>query len=356
MKKLIGALALAAMAAAMALPASAQNATLDVYSGRGQTADEAFYADFVSTSSIEVNRTENTGAATLEALRNEGADSPADVVLLDGIALLAQAEAEGLLQPLRSDALQDAVPAALRAAPDEQGAIAWFGFARNARIVVYQGEQVDAADVDSYQKLASERNRGKLCMAGAHTPANLGLIAALIEHEDSASARRWLSGVKANLARAPEGSDTDQIRAVFAGTCKMALVGQAELARLMQSDVRSDRDAARALAVSFPNQGSWGTHVDVSGAALARHAKHPAQAREFLNYLASSQGQNLFANRNNDWPVVRKFKFDNAELKAMLGSHGGFKADATPLSTIARQLGAARRMAEQIGFDQAPAR
>ncbi|QEA13798.1 extracellular solute-binding protein [Comamonas flocculans] len=352
MKKLVGALVLAAVAAAMALPARAQNATIDVYSGRGQTADEAFFADFVSTTSIEVNRTENTGPATLEALRNEGADSPADVVLLDGIALLAQAEAEGLLQPLRSDALQAAVPAALRAAPDGEGATAWFGFARNARIVVYQGEQVDAADVDSYLKLASERNRGKLCMAGAHTPANLGLIAAVIEHEGSAGARRWLSGVKANLARAPEGSDTDQIRAVLAGTCKIALVGQADLARLMQSDVRSDRDAARALAVSFPNQGSWGTHVDVSGAALARHAKHPAQAREFLHYLASAQGQNLFANGNNDWPVVRKFRFDNPELKTLLGAREDFKADATALARIARQLGAARQMAEQVGFDR----
>ncbi|MFA7527481.1 MAG: extracellular solute-binding protein [Ottowia sp.] len=349
-KLLIAAAALAAIATIAPVQAANDDPVLNIYSARGEATDEALYNDFIKQSGIAVNRSENDSATTLESLKNEGKESKADVVLLDGLANLHDAESSGLFRPVHSDALNEAIPESLRAKPAENGGTAWFGLARRARIIVYDPDQIDAADVSSYEQLADEKNQGRLCLAPLTDAANLVLVAALIEHDGSDQASSWLEDVARNLATPPAGSDTDQIRAVAAGRCGVTLAGHFYLARLMRADNAPDRDIADSVAVVFPNQDSWGTHMDVAGAAVARHAPHADQAVRFLEYLVSEQGQNLYANSNDEWPIVAKYKFDNDALEELLGEHKDFKADRTPLSQIASHLDEARKLTDSVAF------
>lgn len=353
MKKTMLSIMLLAACAAAPLHAADDEARLDVYSARGDTADEDLFRGFVESEHIQLDRTINTSAAILEALENEGEESPADVVLLNSAALLAEAQDKGLLKAVQSDALDQAVPENLRAAAEDDGGTAWFGFARRARIIVYDKDQVDTNDIDSYRKLADDSNKGKLCLAHDSDGSNLGLVAAMIEHEGAEDTETWLAGVKANLARAPSGNDGDQVRAVADGVCKIALATPADLVDLMKSDVDTDRELAKQVSVMFPNQASWGTWVDVQGAAVARHSKHPEEAVGFLEFLAGEQGQNLFANDNNSWPVVARFKFDNDELQSVADGSDGFKADETPLARVLSHVAQAREMVTAAGFEEA---
>ena len=330
---------------------AADNGSIAVYSARGQGSNEALYNAFMQKTGIRIDRTENDAAGILSRLENEGTDSAADVVLLNNVTELLQAQSKGLLQPVKSARLDRAIDATLRAAPAADGAIAWYGFSMRPRVIVYNKHQVDPKEVSTYEALAAPRNKGKLCMRSGKAPSNLSLFGALIEHDGVARTRTWLKAVVANLARPPTGDDTDQIRAVAAGQCEIGVVNTFYLARLLRSDHAEDRNLARSVAVVFPNQGTWGTHVDIAGAAVTRHAKHPREAVRFLEYLASAQGQNLFANGNDEWPAVTTFKFDNPHLKAIRGKATQIRVDATPMARIGAHRDEVLRMLEQAGFD-----
>ena len=346
-------LAAAALAALMVTPVHAADdeTALNIYSARGEATDENLYNDFMEASGLHVNRSERDTATTLQRLADESAaqdeenrDAHADVVLLNGLANLHAAAAQGLLQPLKSQTLEQAVPEKLRAKTNDDGATPWFGLSRRARVIVYDPDQIDAGDVQTYEQLADVRHKGELCMTAASDAANQGLLAALIAHNGSKKAEDWLRGVNDNLAVTAGGSDTDQIKAVAAGKCKITLSYHFDVTQLMRSDEAADRDIARSVVVVFPNQDSWGTHVDVAGVALARHAPHAEQAQAFMDYLVSEQGQNLFANSNDEWPVVKDYRFDNERLQALLGKQDSFKSDDTPLGQIAAHLDEARKL------------
>lgn len=345
---LIAATVLAALVAAP-LASAADETVLNIYSARGDATNEKLYNNFMDTTGMRVNRVENDSATTLDLLENEeGKDSGADVVLLDHLANLHAAAAQGLLQATRSDELDAAVPQSLRAAADDNGGTTWFGLAWHARVIVYDANQVDAGDVKTYEQLADDKNRGKLCMSPAADAANQGLLAALIAHNGSKEAKSWLRGVTRNLAGTARGTDTDQIKAVAAGQCQVTLANHDALTRLMRSDDAPDRDIARSVAVAFPNQDSWGTHIDVAGAAVAKQAPNGRAAVQFLEYLVSDPGQNLYANSNDDWPVVQKLEFDNKTLDTLLDGQGDFKIDETPLSEIATHLDEASELARSV--------
>lgn len=344
----IAAVALATLVAAP-LAWAADETVLNIYSARGDATNEELYNNFMEASGMRVNRVENDNATTLDLLENEaGKDSVADVVLLDHLANLHAATTGGLLQETRSDTLDAAVPPSLRAATGNDRGTPWFGVAWHARIIVYDPNQADAGKVRTYAQLADDQNKGKLCMTPLDGAENLGLLAALIAHDGSQEAERWLQGVTDNLAGAATGSDADQIKAVAAGQCQVTLANHDALTRLMRSEEAADRDLARSVAVVFPNQDSWGTHIDVAGAAVAKHAPHGPAAVQFLEYLASEPGQNLYANSNDDWPVVEKLRFDNDRLDTLLNGQDDFKIDQTPLSEIAAHLDEASALARKV--------
>ncbi|MDH4052453.1 MAG: extracellular solute-binding protein, partial [Rubrivivax sp.] len=324
-RRLLGA-ALAG-AALLAPSAHAQDdKVLNLYSARHYPTDEALYDGFTKATGIVVRRFETDDASLLARLKAEGSASPADVVLLVDAARLWRAEVDGLFQPVRSKVLESRIPATLRGKDAGEGS-QWFGLSTRARVIVYRKASVPAADVDTYEELADPRNRGKVCTRSGSHPYNLSLFGAVTEHIGAVKTEEWLRGLVANMARSPKGGDTDQIRAVASGECQIALTNTYYLARLMRSSKPEDRAVVEQVGVVFPNQGSWGTHVNVAGGAVARHAKQRDAAVRFLEYLASDAAQAHFAGGNNEWPVVKGVVLDNPALAEM----GPFKADAVPV-------------------------
>ena len=328
--------------------ASAQEQVLNLYSARHYATDEALYANFTKATGIKINRVDADDAGILARLKAEGAASPADVILLVDAARLWKGEVEGLFQPVKSRLLEDAIPPQLRARPAAEGGTPWFGFSTRARVIVYDKVKVKRDDVDTYEELADPKNKGKLCIRSGSHPYNLSLFGAVTEHLGPVKTEAWLKGMVDNMARAPKGGDTDQIKGVASGECGVAVTNTYYLARMMRSSNAADKAVTEKIGVVFPNQNSWGTHVNVAGGAVARHAKNTDNAVKFLEYLASPSAQNHFANGNNEWPAAKGVSFDNPALKAMTG--GSFKSELIPISAVGMNQIKVQQMLDRVGF------
>ena len=334
----------------LASPAAAQEQVVNLYSARHYQTDEALYANFTKATGIKVNRVDADDAGILARLKAEGAASPADVILLVDAARLWKGDADGLFKPIKSSVLEAAIPARLRAKETDQGTT-WFGFSTRARVIVYDKLKVKKADVDTYEELADAKNKGLLCTrSGAH-PYNLSLFGAVTEHLGEAKAEVWLKGLVANMARSPQGGDSDQIKAVASGECGIALTNTYYLARIMRSSAAEDKVVADRVGVVFPNQETWGTHVNIAGGAVAKNAKNTANAVKFMEYLASPSAQEYFANGNNEWPVASGLAISNPALKAMTGSSSGsFKAETIPISAVGNNQIKVQQMLDRVGY------
>jgi iron(III) transport system substrate-binding protein len=345
---LIAALALSLTATFGALgTAHAQDQVVNLYSARHYQTDEALYANFTKTTGIKVNRVDADDAGILARLKAEGTASPADVILLVDAARLTKGDAEGMFLPIKSAALEAAIPAPLRAKATPEGTT-WFGFSTRARVVVYDQVKVKKADVDTYEELADPKNKGLLCTRSGSHPYNLSLFGAVTEHIGEAKAEAWLKGMVDNMARAPKGGDTDQIKAVASGECAIAITNTYYIARLMRSDKAEDQAVISKIAVVFPNQESWGTHVNIAGAAVAKNAKNSANAIKFMEYLASPAAQDYFANGNNEYPAVASVKLTNTALSTMSG--GAFKSETIPLTAVGNNQAKVQQMLDRVGY------
>jgi iron(III) transport system substrate-binding protein len=351
LKRLASALTLvAAVLQGQVALAQSSPAVLNLYSARHYSTDEALYNNFTKATGIKINRIDADDAGLLARLKAEGSGSPADVVLLVDAARLWRADIDGLFQPIKSKALEAAIPAHYRAKTTPEGET-WFGFSTRARVVVYNKQHVKAADVDTYEKLAYASNKGKLCVRSGSHPYNLSLFGAVIEHMGDKAGEAWLASLVANMARKPQGGDTDQIKGVATGECGFALTNTYYLARLMRSTKPEDVAVTEKIGIVFPNQNSWGTHVNVAGGAVAKHAPNKANAVKFLEYLATSEAQDYFANGNNEWPTVAGVKLNNPALVAMSGQPGGkFKAEVLPLSVVGMNQVKVQQMLDRVGF------
>ena len=329
------------------LPAWADTQVINLYSARHYPTDEALYSDFTKATGIKINRVDSDDAGIIARLKAEGTASPADVILLVDAARLWRGEVEGMFLPVKSKTLESAIPAQLRAKPTDEGS-AWFGLSTRARVVVYDKLKIKREDVDAYEKLGDPKNKGQLCLRSGSHPYNLSLFGAMVEHLGAEKTESWLKGMVENMARSPKGGDTDQIKAVASGECGVAVTNTYYLARLMRSANPADKAVAERVGVVFPNQQSWGTHVNVAGGAVARYAKNQANAVKFLEYLISPDAQNHFANGNNEWPVVKGLKLDNPALLAMTG--GNFKSELVPISAVGMNQIKVQQMLDRVGF------
>ncbi len=320
---------------------------MNLYSARHYPTDEALYSNFTKATGIRIARVDADDAGILARLKAEGAASPADLILLVDAARLWRAEVDGLFQPVKSPALEAAIPANLRAKAVE-GGTPWFGLSTRARVVVYDKLSIKREDVDTYEKLAEPKLKGKLCIRSGSHPYNLSLFGAVTEHLGPEKTEAWLKGMVANMARPPKGGDTDQIKGVASGECAVALTNTYYLARMMRSGKPEDQAVTEKIGVVFPNQSSWGTHVNVAGGAVARYAKHPQNAVRFLEYLASPEAQNHFANGNNEWPAAQGVKLSNPALQAMTG--GSFKSELIPISAVGMNQVKVQQMLDRVGF------
>ena len=341
-------LAVSALTAGVFSPSVLGNEqVLNLYSARHYPTDEALYSDFTKATGIKINRVDSDDAGIIARLKAEGSASPADLILLVDAARLWKGEVDGMFLPVKSKTLETAVPAQLRSKPTDDGT-AWFGLSTRARVVVYDKLKVNKADVDTYEELGDPKNKGQLCIRSGSHPYNLSLFGAMTEHLGPAATEAWLKGMVDNMARAPKGGDTDQIKAVASGECGIAVTNTYYLARLMRSTNPADKAVIERVGVVFPNQQSWGTHVNVAGGAVARYAKNKANAMKFLEYLVSPEAQNHFANGNNEWPVVKGLKLDNPALNAMTG--GNFKSEVLPISAVGMNQIKVQQMLDRVGF------
>ena len=338
---------LATLALTAVSGAFAQDKVLNLYSARHYQSDEAMYENFTKTTGIKINRVDADDAGIVARLRAEGSASPADVVMLVDAARLAAADAQGLFQPIQSAKLNAAIPANLRADATPEG-VTWTGFSTRARVVVYDPKRVKAEDVASYEQLADPKLKGLLCTRSGSHPYNLSLFATVIERLGDAKGETWLKGMVDNMARAPKGGDTDQIRAVASGECGVAITNTYYAARLLKSSKAEDKAVMEKVRVVFPNQGTSGTHVNIAGAAVAKHAKHRENAIVFMEYLASPFAQDYFANGNNEFPAAKGVKIDNPALTAIGGD--GFKAETIPLGVVAKNMTKVQQMLDRTGY------
>lgn len=341
------ALGIAALLAAAATSVSAQEQVLNLYSARHYSTDEALYANFTKATGIRINRVDADDAGILARLKAEGAASPADVILLVDAARLYKGEQDGLFKPVKSKLLEDAIPAQYRSTTPEGST--WFGFSTRARVIVYDKVKVKREDVDTYEELADPKNKGKVCLRSGSHPYNLSLFGAVLQHVGEQQTEAWLKGIVANMARAPKGGDTDQVRAVGSGECQVAVSNSYYIARLLRSANPDDKALMERVGIVFPNQASWGTHMNIAGGAVAKNAKNTAAAVRFLEYLASPEAQNYFANGNNEWPTAKGVKVANPALQAMTGG-GDFKAETIPLAAVGANTVKIQQMLDRVGF------
>jgi iron(III) transport system substrate-binding protein len=313
----------------------AQSKELNLYSARHYSTDEALYNNFTKQTGIKINRIEAGEDALLQRIKAEGANSPADVFLTVDAGRLWIADQEGLFAPVQSKVLNDRIPAAYRLASGT-----WFGFSSRARVMVVDKTKVKPGDINTYEDLADPKWKGQVCTRSGSHVYMLSLTSSIIEHAGAAKAEEWAKGVNANLARQPKGGDTDQVRAVVAGECAIALTNTYYLVRLMKSDKPEDRAVTEKVRVVWPNTNGRGVHMNVSGGGMLKNAPNKENAIKFLEYLASDQAQAYFANGNNEWPIAKTADFKNAELDSL----GKFKED--PINMIA--LGKNQRQAQEI--------
>jgi iron(III) transport system substrate-binding protein len=332
-------------ASVLAAPALAQDKVLNLYSARHYQTDEALYTNFTKATGIRVNRVDADDAGILARMKSEGSSSPADVVLLVDAARLWRAESDGLFQPVKSTVLESRIPARLRGKDSGAGS-EWFGFSTRARVIVYNKASVDKADVQSYESLADPKNKGKVCTRSGSHPYNLSLFGAVVEHLGAEKAEAWLKGVQGNMARDPKGGDTDQIKAVASGECQVALSNSYYVARMMRSTQPDDKAAIEKVGIVFPNQQSWGTHVNIAGGAVAKYSKHREAAVQFLEYLASDEAQAYFANGNNEWPAVPNLKIGNPALDTL----GTFKTETIPVAAVGNNQVKVQQMLDRVGY------
>lgn len=335
----IAIVAAALLASMVTVPAAAQQ--LNLYTARHYQTDEKLYDDFTKATGIKINRIDAKEDEIIERIRQEGANSPADVMITVDMGRIWKAEQAGILQPVASTTLERVVPAYLR---DTEGR--WFGFSARARVLVIAKDRVKPGALKDYEDLAKPEWKGRVCArSGAHI-YNLSLLSSMIATLGEAKAEAWAKGVKENLARPPQGGDTDQIKAVAAGQCDVAITNSYYYVRLINSEKANDKAVVAKTAVVFPNQDNRGTHVNVSGGGVAKNAPNREAAVKFLEYLASDEAQRYFAEGNNEWPAVAGVKTANP----VLGALGEFRRDALNVAVLGRNQPGSQKIYDRVAW------
>lgn len=330
-------------AALLAAPAlvRAQEKVVNVYSSRHYDTDRSLYDGFTEVSGgVRVRLIEGDADQLIERIRNEGANSPADVLITVDAARLVRAMDAHVLAPVRSATLEARVPAHLR---DPDGH--WFGLSKRARVLIVPKDWTPPKTLARYEDLADPAFRGTVLIRTASNVYNISLAGSILAANGEAAFAQWARGVVANMARPPQGGDTDQIKAVAAGQGKIAVSNTYYFARLIRSAKAEETEAAAKLKVIFPNQGDRGTHVNISGAGVVRTAPNRDAALAFIEYLTSVKAQEMFARGNNEYPVV-----DEVNVVPEVAAWGSFREDWLNAVAYARNGAKALEIMQRVGW------
>jgi iron(III) transport system substrate-binding protein len=313
-------------------------ADVNVYSHRQPELIQPLADAFTAETGIPVNIA-FVDKGMVERLVAEGARSPADLVLTVDIARLIQLDDADVIQPVDSAVLAANIPEQYRD-PENR----WFGLTTRARIVYASNDRVADGEVTTYEDLADPKWQGRICTRSGLNDYNLALLGAVISHHGPDTARSWVEGLKANLARKPEGGDRDQVKAIAAGECDIAIGNTYYIGQMLADP--EQRAAAEAVRIVYPTFTDAGTHMNISGMALTKSAPNKAEALQFMEFLAGDTAQKIYAETNNEFPVK-----PGVPVSDLVASWGTFTPDTLPLSEIATQRPAALKLMEEVNFD-----
>jgi len=329
----------AATALPVLCPLQAAADEVNVYSLRQEVLIRPLIDRFTKSTGVDVNIVFAKGGI-LERLKTEGANSPADVILTVDAGRLIRAKEAGVLQPVTSPALEKAIPPQYR---DPEGY--WFGLSVRARPIIYSPERVKPEELSTYEALAEPKWKDRICIRSSSNIYNQSMLASMIANLGEARTEEWARGFVANFARQPKGGDRDQIRAVAAGECDIAIANTYYLAGLIKSDKDSDRAAASKVRLFWPNQDGRGTHVNISGAGVTKSSRNKANAIRLIEFLASDEAQQLYADVVNEYPVK-----PGVPAGKVVSGWGEFQADTLNLAELAKYNAEAVKLADRVGW------
>jgi iron(III) transport system substrate-binding protein len=312
-----------------------QSGQVNIYSSRHYNTDDQLYDGFTKKTGIKVNLIEGKDDELIERIKSEGANSPADILITVDGGRLWRAEQAGIFAPVNSEVLNQKIPANLRD-PNNR----WFAFSKRARVIMYNKDQVDPKELNTYEDLADPKWKGKLIMRSSSNIYNQSLVAGMIEEKGEKATSEWIKGLVANFARPPQSTDTGNIEALAAGIGDVTLANTYYLARYEDKP-----DIFSKIGVIFPNQEDRGTHINISGAGLLKNAPDQKNAIAFLEYLASLEAQEFFALGNNEYPVVA-----GIPINSVIKSFGEFKDDTTNVSAYGKNNADAVKIMDQLGW------
>ncbi|MHC8509154.1 MAG: Fe(3+) ABC transporter substrate-binding protein [Rhodospirillales bacterium] len=340
----LAALALPFMVPSAGAPARAEGGEVNLYSHRQPFLIKPLLDAFTAETGAAVNVV-YAPKGMLERLKAEGAATPADAVLTVDIGRLHDLAEADLLQGVHSEILGANIPAAYRH-PEGK----WFGLTQRARVFMVSKDRVKEGEIKTYADLADPKFRGRVCIRSGKNLYNISLIASRIAHEGEAAARKWLAGVRDNLARKPQGNDRAQAKAVYEGLCDIAVANTYYMGKMAANDEKPEQKKwAEAVRMVFPDAQGRGTHINISGAAVTKHAKNKAGAVRLIEFLSGARAQSIYAETNFEYPVK-----PGAALHPMVASWGVLKPDPAALDDIARHRAAASRLVDETGFENGP--
>ena len=333
-----------AIATLAVAPATEADGEVNLYSYRQPFLINPILEAFTAETGIKVN-TVHAKKGIVERLRSEGADSPADVVLTVDIGRLHDLVEADLVQPVNSAVLDSNIPPQYRH-PDGL----WHGLTVRGRVIFASRERTESGEVESYDDLTAPELKGRVCTRSGKNLYNVSLIASKIANDGTDATRQWLSGLRDNLAQKPQGNDRAQAKAISEGLCDYAIANTYYFGKMATNEKNPEqKDWAKAVRVIFPDQDSRGTHVNISGAVVTKHAPNADNAIRLIEYLAGDEAQRLYAEQNFEYPVK-----EGVALHPLVASWGNFNADTINLNDVARHRAEASRMVDEVGYDFGP--
>lgn len=315
-------------------------AIVNVYSHRHYEVDEKLYEQFEKKTGIEVNVVNASADQLMKKLEMEGKNSPADVLISVDAGRLHRAKEKGLLQSIQNDSLNAKVPARFR---DPKGY--WYGLTYRARAIAYHKDRVESGAIQTYEGLADEQWEDRILIRSSQNIYNQSLIASVLAHKGESATKKWLNGLVENFARKPQGGDRDQIKAVAGGKGDVAVVNTYYLAKMLQAENKAEVKAAKQVKLVFPNQDGRGSHINISGAGVTKHAPHKDNAIALLQFLTSKKAQRMYAGHNYEFPVR-----NDVQLPDLLKDWQGFKKDTLQLNKLGKLHRKAVKMADEAGW------
>ena len=342
-KKLSTLLTTTFLALSLSIPLNtiqASDEVVNVYSARKEQLIKPLLNDFTSLTGINVNLVTSKADALLKRLQTEGMNSQADLLITTDVGRLYRAKEADVIQPAITPKLKKQVPVNLQDSENY-----WLGLTTRARVIVYAKDRVKPSELNTYEALAEPQWKKRLCIRSSNNIYNQSLVSSMIANKGKQATTKWAEGLVNNFARKPKGGDRDQIKAVEAGQCDVAVVNTYYLGQMLTSQNEREKSAGQAVSVFWPNQADRGAHINVSGVAVTKAAKNKKNALRLIEFLLSKESQKWYAEANNEYPVL-----DGVEVSQVLKNWGDFKSDALNLSELGKHNLDAVRLMDRAGW------